>query len=53
MPLFLIVLVIVAIAAEPRIMLPVCAYAYLLSALVGLAVARFRRKTPPASAPLP
>lgn len=52
MPLFLTVLVIVAVAAEPRIMLPVCAYTYLLSALLGLAVSRFRRK-PPASAPLP
>jgi CDP-diacylglycerol--serine O-phosphatidyltransferase len=52
MPLFLTVLVIVAVAAEPRIMLPVCAYTYLLSALAGLAVSRFRRK-PPASAPLP
>jgi CDP-diacylglycerol---serine O-phosphatidyltransferase len=52
MPLFLMVVVLVAVAAEPRIMLAVCAYVYLLSAFFGLALARIRRK-PPAAAPLP
>src|SRR5688500_12302966 len=51
-PLFLVVLVVAAVAAEPRIMLAVCAYAYLLSAFVGLGLSRLRRK-PPASEPLP
>lgn len=49
MPLFLIVLAIVAVAAEPRIMLAVCAYAYLLSAFVGMGVSRFRRKPQPSA----
>jgi CDP-diacylglycerol--serine O-phosphatidyltransferase len=60
MPLLLIVLVIIAVAAEPRIMLAVCAYAYLLSAFAGMGVSRVRRRNrtppaspPPASAPLP
>lgn len=51
-PLFIVVLAVAAVAAEPRIMLVVCAYAYLLSAFIGMAVTRFRKR-PPASAPLP
>lgn len=51
-PLFIVVLVLAAVAAEPPIMLAVCAYVYLLSAIAGMAVSRFRRK-PPASAPSP
>ena len=52
MPLFVVVLVLAAVAAEPRIMLAVCAYLYLMSAFIGLALTRFRRR-PPASAPSP
>jgi CDP-diacylglycerol---serine O-phosphatidyltransferase len=51
-PLFIVVLAVAAVAAEPRITLVVCAYAYLLSAFVGMAVTRVRRK-PPASEPSP
>jgi CDP-diacylglycerol--serine O-phosphatidyltransferase len=43
-PVFLVVLVVAAVAAEPRIMLAVCAYAYLLSAFIGMGVSRVRRK---------
>jgi len=50
-PLFIVVVVLAAVAAEPRIMLAVCAYAYLLSAFVGMAMTRVRRK--PASVPSP
>lgn len=50
-PLFLVVLVVAAVAAEPRVMLAVCAYAYLLSAFVGLALNRMRR--PQAASPSP
>lgn len=42
-PLFLVVIVVAAIAAEPRIMLAVCAYAYLLSAFVGMLWTRIRK----------
>jgi CDP-diacylglycerol--serine O-phosphatidyltransferase len=42
-PLFLVVLVVAAVAAEPRIMLAVCAYAYLLSAFIGMALSKVRR----------
>src|SRR5688572_26222450 len=48
-PLFLVVLVVAAVAAEPRIMLAVCAYAYLISAFVGMALTKMRRS--PASTP--
>ena len=51
-PLFVIVVIVAAVAAEPRLMLAACAYAYLLSAFAGMAVTRVRRK-PPASAPSP
>ena len=44
-PLFLVVVVVAAVAAEPRIMLAVCAYAYLLSAFIGMAISRVRRKS--------
>ena len=50
-PLFLVVLVVAAVAAEPRVMLAVCAYAYLLSAFVGLALNRMRK--PQAASPSP
>ena len=50
-PLFLVVLIVAAVAAEPRIMLAVCAYAYLLSAFVGMALTRMRRS--PATSPSP
>jgi CDP-diacylglycerol--serine O-phosphatidyltransferase len=50
-PLFIVVVVLAAVAAEPRLMLAVCAYAYLLSAFVGMAMTRVRRK--PASVPSP
>lgn len=50
-PLFLVVLVVAAVAAEPRIMLAVCAYAYLLSAFVGMALTRMRKA--PATPPSP
>lgn len=43
-PLFFVVLVVAAVAAEPRVMLAVCAYAYLLSAFVGLALNRVRNR---------
>jgi CDP-diacylglycerol--serine O-phosphatidyltransferase len=49
MPLFVVVLIVTAVAAEPRIMLVVAAYAYLLSAPVGMALTRLRKK--PASSP--
>ncbi len=42
-PLFLVVLVVAAVAAEPRIMLAVCAYAYLLSAFIGMGLSKVRR----------
>ncbi len=44
-PLFLVVLAVAAVAAEPRIMLAVSAYAYLLSAFIGMGVSRVRRKS--------
>jgi CDP-diacylglycerol--serine O-phosphatidyltransferase len=50
-PLFIVVVVLAAVAAEPRLMLAACAYAYLLSAFVGMAMTRVRRK--PASVPSP
>jgi len=50
-PLFLVVIVVAAIAAEPRIMLAVCAYAYLLSAFVGMLWTRIRK--PKAATPSP
>ncbi|MDQ3070186.1 MAG: CDP-diacylglycerol--serine O-phosphatidyltransferase [Acidobacteriota bacterium] len=50
-PLVLVVLAIAAIAAEPPLMLAVCAYTYLLSALVGMLVTRVRKR--PASVPSP
>ena len=50
-PLFFVVLVVAAVAAEPRVMLAVCAYAYLLSAFVGLALNRMRK--PRAVSPSP
>lgn len=50
-PLFLVVLVVAAVAAEPRIMLAVCAYAYLISAFVGMGLTKMRR--PPAATPSP
>ncbi|HUF25270.1 MAG TPA: CDP-diacylglycerol--serine O-phosphatidyltransferase [Vicinamibacterales bacterium] len=50
-PLFIVVVVLAAVAAEPRLMLAVCAYAYLLSAFGGMAMTRVRRK--PASVPSP
>lgn len=50
-PLFLVVLIVAAVAAEPRVMLAVCAYAYLLSAFVGMIVTRVRK--PRAAAPSP
>ena len=45
-PLFLVVLVVAAVAAEPRIMLAVCAYAYLLSAFIGMGLSKVRRNKP-------
>ena len=51
-PLFIVVIVLAAVAAEPRIMLAVCAYVYLLSAFAGMAWTRLRRK-PQAGAPSP
>ena len=50
-PLFLVVLVVAAVAAEPRIMLAVCAYTYLISAFVGMALTKMRRS--PATTPSP
>lgn len=50
-PLFLVVLVVAAVAAEPRIMLAVCAYAYLISAFVGMGLTKMRRS--PAATPSP
>jgi CDP-diacylglycerol--serine O-phosphatidyltransferase len=50
-PLFLVVLVVATVAAEPRMMLAVSAYAYLLSAFVGLALNRMRK--PRAVSPSP
>lgn len=50
-PLFLVVLIVAAVAAEPRLMLAVCAYAYLLSAFVGMALMKVRRS--PAGPPSP
>ncbi len=50
-PLFLVVLVVAAVAAEPRLMLAVCAYAYLISAFVGMAITKMRRS--PAATPSP
>jgi CDP-diacylglycerol--serine O-phosphatidyltransferase len=44
-PLFLIVVVLAAVAAEPRLMLAVCAYAYLLSAFAGMVLTRVRRRS--------
>jgi CDP-diacylglycerol--serine O-phosphatidyltransferase len=43
-PLFIVVVVVAAVAAEPRFMLVACAYAYLLSAPVGMALTRLRKK---------
>jgi CDP-diacylglycerol---serine O-phosphatidyltransferase len=42
--LFIVVLAVAAVAAEPPIMLAVCAYAYLLSAFIGMLMTRLRRK---------
>jgi CDP-diacylglycerol--serine O-phosphatidyltransferase len=44
-PLFLVVIVLAAVAAEPRIMLAVCAYAYLLSAPIGMLLTRVRKQS--------
>jgi len=51
-PLFIVVVAVAAVAAEPRIMLAVCAYAYLLSAFAGMAWTRIRKR-PQADAPSP
>lgn len=50
-PLFLVVLIVAAVAAEPRVMLAVCAYAYLLSAFIGMIWTRLRK--PRAATPTP
>ena len=44
-PLFLVVLVVAAVAAEPRIMLAVCAYVYLLSAFFGMGWTRLKKQS--------
>lgn len=43
-PLFLVVIAIVAVASEPRFMLAAAAYAYLLSAFVGMALTKVRKR---------
>jgi CDP-diacylglycerol---serine O-phosphatidyltransferase len=50
-PLFVVVLIVAAVAAEPPLMLAACAYAYLLSAPIGMLLTRFKKR--PASSPSP
>jgi CDP-diacylglycerol--serine O-phosphatidyltransferase len=54
MPVFAVALIITLIAAEPRSMLMILAYGYLLSAFVGHVLSRFRSRPaedPPAASP--